>query len=408
MSAITTALPLAFSYLRERLLAALLNVALLALGVGTILALLLTLSQAEQRMERDAGNIDLVVGAKGSPLQLILSAVFNVDIPTGNIPLADAMMIAAEPMVKRAIPLSLGDSFRSFRIVGTNPAYLELYEAKLAGGRVWNKSLEAVIGADVARATGLKLGSKFAGAHGLGSGGGDHADQPFEVVGVLSPSNTVMDRLIVTSLDSVWQVHQHAETGMKPPEMADADAHEDNREITALLIQYASPMAAVSFPRRVNAVSGLQAAAPALETARLFTLLGFGITALKLFAGIMMLCAALGIFIGLMNALNDRQADLALLRLLGASKGTVVLTVLIQGFALGIAGVILGILLAHAGTEWIGTTVERIHRVPLTGWTWIGDEFWVIAVALSLTLAASLFPAWRAYRGAVPELLSRA
>jgi putative ABC transport system permease protein len=396
-----TALPLALAYLRERLLATLLNVLLLALGAGTVIALLLTMSQAEQRMERDTGGVDLVVGAKGSPLQLVLSAVFNVDIPTGNIPLSEAMMISAEPMVKRAVPLSLGDSFRSFRIVGTNPVYLELYDVKLADGRVWSKPLEAVIGADVARITGLKAGSKFAGAHGLGDGGDDHADQPFEVVGVLSPSATVMDRLIVTSLDSVWQVHQHAESGDK------TKAHTDDREITALLIQYASPIAAVSFPRQVNAVSGLQAASPATEMARLFSLAGFGVTALKLFAGILMVCSAMGIFIGLMSALNDRRADLALLRVLGASRATVVLTVLIQGFALGIAGVILGTLLGHAVTGWMGRMVEKIHRVQLTGWAWTPGELWVIGIALTLVLAASLFPAWRAYRDAVPELLSR-
>ncbi len=409
MTALFTALPLAFAYLRERLMATLFNIILLGLGVGTILALLLTLSQAEQRMERDAGGIDLVVGAKGSPLQLILSAVFNVDIPTGNIPLAEAMLISAEPMVKRAIPLSLGDSFRSFRIVGTNPDYLDLYRAGVAAGRLWQQPLEAVIGVEVARATGLALGSKFAGSHGLGEGGGDHADQPFVVVGVLQPTGAVVDRLIVTGLDSIWQVHRHTGPGAgdNGPARADEPGHDEAREITALLIQYASPMAAVAFPRRVNAVSGLQAASPAMETARLFTLVGFGVTALKLFAAIMMVCAALGIFIGLMNALNDRRADLALLRLLGAGRGTVVLTVLLQGFALGIAGVILGVLLGHAGTEWMGAMVGKIHRVHLTGWTWTADEIKVVGAALALALAASLMPAWRAYRDAVPELLSR-
>ena len=409
MRAFVTALPLAIAYLRERTMATLLNIALLALGIGTIIALLLTLNQAEQRMERDAGGIDLVVGAKGSPLQLILSAVFNVDIPTGNIPLADAMMISAEPMVKRAIPLSLGDSYRSFRIVGTNPAYLDLYDAKVDQGQIWDKPLEAVIGADVARTTGLAVGSRFAGSHGLGEGGGDHGDRPFEVVGILKSTDSVVDRLAITSLDSVWQVHEHTPPAANTPPTKPVapHKHEDEREITALLIQYASPMAAVAFPRRVNAVSGLQAASPAMETARLFTLVGFGISALKLFAGIMMVCAALGIFIGLMNALNDRHADLALLRVLGADRATVVLTVLIQGFALGIAGVILGALLGHAGTEWMGTLVGKIHRVPLTGWVWAREEFWVIASALILTLLASLFPAWRAYRDAMPELLSR-
>ena len=182
----------------------------------------------------------------------------------------------------------------------------------------------------------------------------------------------------------------------------------EEKEITALLIQYATPMAAASFPRRVNAISGLQAAAPAMETARLFALLGFGVTALKLFAIIMMLCAGLGIFIGLMNALDERRADLALLRVLGATRATVFLTILIQGFALGVAGVILGLLLGHAGAEWIGRSVAQVHRVQLTGLTWVNAECWVIVAALGLAFAAGLFPAWRAYRDAVPELLGRA
>ena len=175
-----------------------------------------------------------------------------------------------------------------------------------------------------------------------------------------------------------------------------------------MLIQYSTPLAAATFPRQVNAVSGLQAAAPAMEIARLFALLGVGVTALKLFAGIMMLCAGLGIFTGLMNALDDRRADLALLRVLGAGRGTVFLTILIQGFALGVAGVILGLLLGHAGAEWIGTTVAQVHRVQLTGLTWVNAEFLMIGAALILALAAGLFPAWRAYRDSVPELLGRA
>ena len=400
MKSFSIALPLALAYLRERLLATLLNILLLALGIGTIVALLVTLSQAEQRMDRDAAGIDLVVGAKGSPLQLILSSVFQVDIPTGNIPLAEADRISTEPAVRRAIPLALGDSYRSFRIVGTSFAYLELYRAGIETGRLWAKPMEVLVGAEVAARTGLRMGQKFAGTHGLADGGGAHAEQPFEVVGILKTSGAVIDRLIITGVDSIWAVHARG-PGEQPHSGED-------KEITALLIQYATPMAAASFPRRVNAVSGLQAAAPAMETARLFSLLGFGVTALKLIATIMMLCAGLGIFIGLMNALDDRRADLALLRVLGAGRDTVFLAVLIQGFALGVAGVILGLLLGHAGAEWIGQTIGQVHRVQLTGLTWVSGEFQVIGAALVLALAAGLFPAWRAYRDAVPELLGRA
>ncbi len=412
MNAISTALPLALAYLRERPLATLLNVLLLSLGIGTIVALLLTLSQVEERMERDAAGIDLVVGAKGSPLQLVLSTVFQVDIPTGNIALAEANRIGAEAAVRQAIPLALGDSYRGFRIVGTRPAYLELYGATVGAGRAWATPMEVLVGAEAAARTGLTPGQRFAGSHGLAEGGGSdpkHASQPFEVAGILTPTGTVIDRLIVTSLDSIWQLHTDAarEAPPKAPGVNGETADTGDKEITALLIRYATPMAAVSFPRRVNAVSGLQAASPAMEITRLFALLGFGVTALKLFATIMMVCAGLGIFIGLMNALNDRRADLALLRVLGASRGTVCLTVLIQGLALGVAGVILGLVLGHGGAEWIGQTVAQVHRVHLTGMTWINSEFTVIGAALGLTLLAGLFPAWRAYREAVPELLGR-
>lgn len=393
MKTLATALPLALAYLRERPLATMLNILLLGLGVGTIIALALMLSQLEERMDRDAAGIDLVIGAKGSPLQLILSTVFHIDIPTGNVAVADAATVISEPAVKQAIPLALGDSYRTFRIVGTNPAYAELYGAALQTGRLWNAPLEAVVGADVARLTGLVPGNTFAGSHGLTERGGGHAAHPYSVVGVLKPTGSIIDRVILTAVESVWRVH---EPGGQP-----------GKEVTAYLIQYATPLAAASFPRMVNARSGLQAASPALEAARLFNLLGVGITALKGFAIIMMLCAALGIFVGLMNALNERRADLALLRVLGASRSTVFLTIIAQGAALGVAGVILGAIIGHIGAEWMGTALEKNHRLALTGFTLILDELWVVAGAMGLAVLAGLFPAWRAYRNAVPELLSR-
>ena len=409
MKSLITACSLASAYLRERPLATFLNIVLLGLGVGTIIALVLTLTQAEERMERDTAGIDLVIGAKGSPLQLILSSVFQVDIPTGNIPISEAAPIIALPQVKRAVPLALGDSYKTFRIVGTTADYLNLYGATVQTGTLWTKPLEAVVGAEVAKATNLNVGERFAGAHGLSDSGSAHADHPYQVVGLLAPTGTVIDRLILTSLESIWLVHDHeGESAEIDHKNATQPAqHQPDREVTAYLIEYATPLAAASFPRRVNESSRMQAAAPAMETARLFSLIGVGVTALKVFAAIMMVCAGLGIFIGLMNTLNDRQADLALLRVLGASRSTVCLTIMAQGFALGLAGVILGAVLGHIGGEWMGQAIAKTHRIPLTGWTWVGDEWWIIGAALGLSVIAALFPAWRAYRDAVPEILSR-
>ena len=408
MSKLSTAAAIALAYLREKKLATILNVALLGLGVGTIIALLLVLAQAEERMNRDAEGVDLVIGAKGSPMQLILSSVFHVDIPTGNIKIGDASTIIAEPAVKRAIPLALGDSYRGFRIVGTNPSFIDLYNGTIVQGKRWDAPLQAVVGAEAARTTGLTVGKTFVGAHGLTDNDGQaHSDSPYTVVGVLAPTGSVMDRLILTSLASVWQVHDHGGND-KNDTHNDHDGHDHagEMEVTAYLIQYSTPLAAVSFPRMVNASSSMQAAAPAMEAARLFQLVGVGVSALKGFAAIMMLCAALGIFIGLMNVLDERRADLALLRVLGASRSVIVAVTVFQGLALGCMGVILGVLLGHAGAEWIGQTYAESQRVAIGGRVWVQEEWWVIGVALALAICASLLPAWRAYRDATPELLA--
>ncbi len=407
MKTLSTSLDIAFAYLREKKLATALNVLLLGLGVGTIVALVLLLAQAEDRMERDAANINLVVGAKGSPMQLILSSIFQVDIPTGNISMQDAQPIVTSRMVKRAVPLALGDSHKAFRIVGTTPDYIDLYEGSLVAGRLWNQPLEAVLGAEVAAKTGMSVGSKFAGTHGLAeAGASEHTAQPYTVTGVLRKSGTVMDRLILTDLSSVWSLHAEPHATLAPhPAGHSGEAHDD-KEVTAYLIQYATPLAAVSFPRMVNASTSMQAASPALESARLFQLIGVGVNALKGFAVVMLLCAGLGIFIGLMNALDERRADLALLRVLGATPGVVFLSTLLQGAALGCAGVILGIATGHLAAQVIGVAYAESQRVAIGGAVWVSQEWWVAGGTIALSIAASFIPAWRAYRESTPELLA--
>lgn len=397
MKPLTNAFFLACAYLKERVLATGLNVLLLSLGVATLIALLLTLHHAEERLNRDNASIDLVVGAKGSPLQLVLSAVFHIDVPTGNVPQKDAAALLNNPLVRSAIPLALGDSYRRYRIVGTEHAYAGLYAAKLARGRFWDDALEVVIGAQVARDGDLDIGKRFTSSHGLTSTGGAHDAHHFVVVGVLAETGSVIDRLILTSLESVWHVH------------ADHDEGEEEAapEVTAYLVKYASPIAAASFPRMVNGSSALQAASPALETARLFALLGVGIKAFKLFAVIMMLAAALGIFIGLMAALEAQREDLALLRVLGASPGTVCLTVIVQGFLLGLMGVILGLVLGHLGAHLIGVALAKAQQLPVAGFTLLASEAWVVLGALALGVLAAVFPAWRAYHLSAPEALRR-
>jgi len=410
-------LTLSLAYLRARALNSVLNVVLMALGIAMIVLLLLFSGQLEQRLVRDGSGIDLVVGAKGSPLQLILSSIYHVDAPTGNIPLAEANELRRNAQVRLSIPLALGDSHRGFRIVGTETHYPEHYGARLARGRMWQAPLEATVGSQVADATGLDVGATFLGSHGLGADGAMHRNQPFRVVGVLRPTGSVLDRLILTSVQSVWRVHaQHATpqaaTGHTDNDRDDDREHdaahpdEDGSEITALLIAYRSPVSAVSFPRMVNARPALQAAAPARETARLLSLLGIGLEAIQAFAFILVAAAALGVFVALYNALQQRRYDLAVMRSLGARRRTLFQQLLLEGLLLSAAGTAMGILLGHAAAELAGRLVAQAGAMGLTGLSWRHEELYVLAAALVVGVAAAAIPAIQAYRTDVSAVLA--
>jgi len=385
---------ISLAYLRAKPLATALNLLLLALGIATITVLMLATQQIEERMGRDARGIDMVAGAKGSPMQLVLSAVFHLDAPAGNIPLADAMALARHRMVKRAIPMALGDSYRGFRIVGTNHDYPAHYGARLAEGSLWTKPMEAVLGAEAARTTGLRVGAKFAGAHGLGEGGEEHEEEPYQVVGVLAPTGTVIDRVVLTSVESVWEVHEHGKPAGGP------------RELTALLVQYASPLAAATLPRAVNAGATLQAASPAYESARLFRMLGVGVEVLRAFGLVLVLAAGLSVFIALTNALEERRYDLAVMRMLGASRAKLMGLLLVEALALSAAGALLGLALGHILMEMLGAALRAAQQVPVTGWTWAAEELWLIVLALGVGALAALLPAWRASRAEVAPVLA--
>jgi putative ABC transport system permease protein len=397
---------LSLAYLGSKPLNTALNLVLLALGVGTIAFVLLATHQVEERMGRDARGIDLVAGAKGSPMQLILSAVFHLDAPTGNIPLAAAKQLAQNRAVKKAIPLALGDSFRGFRIVGTTHDYVAHYGGELAAGRLWREPMEAVLGTEAARTTGLGVGGEFIGSHGIAEGGEEHGERPYKVVGVLKPTGTVLDRLVLCSIESVWFVHVHPGKHEDPKEVL-AALREDEQEITALLVQYASPIAAATLPRFVNATSTLQAASPAYESARLFRMIGVGVEVLRAFALVLLAAAGLSIFIALYNAMEERRYDLAIMRMLGASPGKLMRLVLLEAVALALVGAAIGLVLGHLAAEAVGAMLAAEQQGRITGATWRGAELWLVALAAGVGLVAGLVPAWRAYRTDIAHTLAQ-
>ena len=395
---------LSASYLRARPLQTTLSLLLLALGVGTIVLLVLVVGQFEERMHRDARGIDLVVGAKGSPMQLMLAGIYHADAPTGNIPLAAVGPLSKNRFVKKAIPLALGDSWKGYRIVGAPKAYAEHYEAPLRAGRFYEKSMEAVLGAEVASRTGVGVGGTFKGAHGMGTEGGEEHDMPYAVVGVLQKTNSVIDRLVLTSIESVWHVHEEQQG---PEDEADRKALEAAREVTVVLIQYASPLAGAMLPRQINSQSELQAASPAYETARLFRIVGVGVEALRGFALLLIAAAALSVFIALYTALEERRYDLAIMRTLGASPGKLFGLLMVEGVTLAIVGTLIGVALGHILAAMLGAWLQAQQQYPITGLEWRPEELWLILVALTVGVIAALLPAWRAYRTEVSRTLAQ-
>ena len=391
-------LRLALAYLAARPLATALHVLMLAIGVGTLVLLLLFTHQAEERLARDARPVDLVVGAKGSPLQLILSSLLQADVPTGNIRHDAALALASNPMIAQAVPVAMGDSYLGYRIVGTEPAYLGLYGAKVERGRVFAAPMEAVVGADVARRAGIADGAQLVGNHGLAAGGGAHGAHPYTVVGVLGRTGTVVDRLVVTSLESVWEVHEDA---------AGAGAAAKPREVTALLVRYRTPLAAATLPRQVNATTMMQAASPAAELTRLMQLVGAGADAVRVLALVLMASAALSMLAALSAALQERRHDLALLRMLGARPATLFALAACEGVTLVVTGVILGVALGHGAAEALGRWIARSNAWSVTGFTWVPQEAFLALAVLAAGAATCLLPAIQAYRRDPALLLKR-
>lgn len=389
-------LSLSISYLRHKLLGTFLSTLTFASGIAVIVALLLINAQLNNEFTKNLRGIDLVVGGKGSPMQLILSSVFHLDIPTGNIPLEEAQKLEQHPLVKSAIPVALGDNYNGFRIVGTNADYITHYDGQYVQGGVFNQPMEAVLGSDVAAKYQHQLGDKIVGAHGLVNSDDLHSDFPYTVVGILAPTNTVLDRLVLTPVESVWHVHEHPDAD-DPEEVAYKKAH-PGKEITALLISYKSPMAAATMPREVNKSTSMQSASPAFEVARLVSFMGVGADTLATFGWYLIALAGFGIFVALYNAMNERRYDLALLRSFGASPAKLFGLVITESLILAIIGAVVGILLGHLFVEIAANWLAEEKHIHVTGKLFLPEEAWLLAASVAIGLLAAVLPAIRVYR----------
>ena len=403
----------------------LLSLLLMTFGVGIISLILLLNNQIEKQLQNNLKGIDMVIGAKGSPLQLILSSIYHIDNPTGNIFYKEANKLVDNPLVDFAIPISYGDSYNGFRILGTTFEYSKLYEIDLKEGKLWNNSMEVVIGSTVAKNNNLKIGDKFFGTHGLNEGGHTHDNHYYQVVGIINPSNSVIDKLIITDIKSVWDVHNHDLSSDHSHDDHCHDHHDHHHDenciennvsiydmdefmITSMLVKFKSPIGLIQLPRKVNETTNLQAAIPIFEINRLTNLIGFGVQTINLIALIIIIVSGLSIFISLYNSLKKRRYEMALIRVHGASKWQLIKLILIEGLTLSILGTLFGLLISRVSLFFISIMVNKNQTISQIQFSLIGDEFWLLIIALCIGLFSSLIPAILTYKINIPKILSNA
>lgn len=450
-------LKLSWSYLKAKPFATLLSTILVALGVSLTSIIFLLNNQFQDRLYRNIEGIDLVVGAKGSPLQMILSSVYHIDAPTGNIPLKESFVVTKNPYVEKAIPLALGDSYNGFRIVGTDSQYVNHFGGVIAQGRRVEKDLEVVVGDRAARQLGLKLGDTFFGSHGLVQDGGHvHETYAYEVVGILEPTNLVLDQLLITTVPTVWRMHEdhghgeeghsHEEEGHAHEEHSHDDhdhshgdhshghgghghAHHDQqhknpenlppiskegKEVTAYLVQYkkdgegeTSMRAIVEAPMIIEDNSTTMGyAKPAIELQRLLEMTGVGMDFLRALAFIIILISAFSMFISLYSSLKERQYEMALMRVQGARPLQLFTMIVVEGVLVALVGFLIGIIISHLGMEIMAAQLEASFKYTFTGLVFLMEEGFLFLGTLLIGFSAAVIPAFQAYGVDISATLS--
>ncbi len=407
------------------------TLALVVFSIALATALLLTLERLRTDIRSSfslaVSGTDLVVGARTGPVQLMLYAVFRVGGATNNIRMDSLRAVAAQPAVAWTVPLSLGDSPRGFPVLGTTPEYFTrfLYGERqpllLAQGRAFSGTLaglyEAVLGAEVARALGYRLGQRLTLTHGLGGVEGalasEHADKPFTVVGVLAPTGTPVDRTVHISLQAIEAIHLDWMGGAPVPGMAIAARNArkfdlEPKQVTAALVGLRSRVAVFKVQRFVNEYEGepLMAVLPGVALDELWAAVGLGERALLAISGLVALVSLASLVAVVLAGLNERRRELAVLRAVGAGPRHVLVLLAAEGALVTLAGALLGALAAAAAVLVAGPWVQQRFGIALAATAPTPEQWALFAAVLAAGMLASLVPGWRAYRLSLADGLS--
>jgi len=392
-----TILTVALKYLRGRFVASALTTLSVALGVSLVIASVLLSRGIRQGFIEGTTDYSLLVGAKGSPTQLVLNVVFRMDVPTPNISYGTYRQLRDDPRVEVAVPVAMGDAYQGYRYVATTGAYFTAFPWRrktfaLSEGRLFREdppeqpAWEAVLGADAARRTGLGVGDRF-------HEGEEMAAYPLTVVGILRATNSADDRAIFFSLASYWEMNEISRKMKIKP-------------LTAVLVRAKRMSDLPALHRGFNVTTDTQAVLPSAVLLNIFNVLSLVDDVVTIILAIVGLVVLLYLFVSMYSATLERKREIATMRALGARRATILGIVLLESGAMAVIGGVLGIAGGH-GVAYLGAAVLAGRGGPVANLFVVGAlEPVVFGSAVVLGALAGLLPAVLAYRTEVAENLA--
>lgn len=414
----TPILNLAWKSLWNRRATALLTVSAIAVSVALLLGVQKLRTAARESFASTVSGVDLIVGARSGPLNLLLYSIFRIGDATANVSWKTYQKIATHPDVAWTIPISLGDSHRGFRVMGTDHNYFEHYrfggsrELRFSSGRAFHDLYDTVLGSDVARTLGYKLGDSIIVAHGVGNVSfAEHKDKPFRVVGILAPTGTPVDRTVHVSLEAITAIHIDWQSGMQaPPGYRVSPAEARLRDltpdtITAFLVGMRSRVMTFTMQRAINEYrqEPLLAILPGVALSQLWELVSVADTALMIVAAFVVLAGLLGMLTAILTSLNERRREMAVLRSVGARPRHVLALLVAEAGLLATLGVAGGIGLTYLLLLGGRPLLEKRFGIFVAVRGLSEVDLAILGGIIAAALLMGLVPAFRAYRNALSD-----
>ncbi|EHK0043092.1 ABC transporter permease [Vibrio parahaemolyticus] len=407
---------LAWKSLMNRKATAVLTIMTVAISVILLLGVERIRTQAKDSFANTISGTDLIVGGRSGQVNLLLYSVFRIGNATNNIDWKSYQEFSRHRAVDWAIPISLGDSHKGFRVMGTNHSYFEHYKygskqpLTLSKGKEFNGLFETVLGSDVAKQLGYQIGSEIIIAHGISDVGFSRHDKlPFKVVGILAPTGTPVDKTVHVSLEAIEAIHVGWESGARLGPTPDAKVLQERdfqpKQITAMLVGLKSRIQTFALQRQINNYpkEPLSAIMPGVALHELWGMMSVAEQALMAVSGFVVIAGLLGMLSSLLTSLQERRREMAILRAMGARPRHVFSLLISEASLLTAAGIVTGVLGLYAILALLQPLIQQHYGINLTLSTLSAYEWMLLSFVQCAGIVIGFIPAFRAYRQSLSD-----